>query len=252
MPGLGWDAYLAQHASKPMALLVDLDVRANAPDPGLPWLQRVRITLRDPDDNGFPGDVEAPKLNAIESTILADEALEALGLRYVGRATWNGMRDLFLYGPTEDSGEVVADQVRRALPDNTVEYFSMSDPNWGAYIEFLFPDADSLQTIMNHRVLEQLRMAGDDMVTPRDIDHWAYFADAERRDAFIADTAHTGFRATERVLEEGADYPYGVKVTRHDSPALDHINDVVLYLFHVVQRHEGMYDGWETAIVQGK
>jgi hypothetical protein len=90
--------------------------------------------------------------------------------------------------------------------------------------------------------------AGDNHATPRRVDHWAYFDNADKRDAFVAAATAQGFELEEAEHDEEAELPFGAWVYRTDPIDLDHIHGVVMTLFDAAVINGGGYDGWETSI----
>jgi hypothetical protein len=152
-----------------------------------------------------------------------------------------------LYGP---AGHVEALHaiVRDRVGDRRIEVRSAADPTWIYYSELL-PDAERRQWMDDRRLVQILHEQGDVLVTPRRVDHWAYFATAADRDAFVAEVSSHGFALEEATHEDDyAERPFSAWVHRTDPIELDHIHDVVMILVDAARAHAGVYDGWETSI----
>lgn len=122
-----------------------------------------------------------------------------------------------------------------------------NDPAWSVYLDFLYPNERSMETIQNRRTCSVLEQRGDDLSKVRDIDHWAYFPEAAMRDCYISDALAHGFLL--RPTSNGVDSDRGfcAILFRPDAPA--RIDDPVLTLFDCARNVGGQYDGWETQIV---
>ena len=137
----------------------------------------------------------------------------------------------------------------QAYPAYDYDADTRPDAEWSTYLGYLAPGEEDRQRIENRRVCEALEDGGDALTAPREIDHWAYFADATQRDAFVAAARDLGF-ALRAAIEPDTDLPDpGAQLWRVDVPAYETIDDVTLPLFHLAARHGGTYDGWECEVV---
>lgn len=201
------------------------------------------IRMRDAGPEGAGTAEEADVLNAFEETAI--ESLAAHQLVYVGRLRTQGSWDITFYGPPGHDADVRALTARL---ERTAGVDIQHDAEWRFYVELLLPDAERLQWMDDRRLVQILGEQGDNHATPRRVDHWAYFATAEARDAFVATALRAGFELEEASVEELDDNPFGAWVYRTDPIYLDHIHAVVMTLFDAAQANGGVYDGWESSI----
>jgi len=139
--------------------------------------------------------------------------------------------------------------VLQGFPAYDYDAGARPDPEWSTYLGFLAPSEEDRQHIENRRVCEALEENGDTLSAPREIDHWAYFAEPAAREAFVAEATALGF-AVRALIEPDSDLPdIGVHLWRTDVPAYESIDDVTLTLFRLAARHGGTYDGWECTVV---
>jgi regulator of RNase E activity RraB len=248
MSDYGWDAYLRECKGKPMLLVVDLDARADAPDKSHPWMHRMRVRFSKSDEHGFPTDAETRGLNDVEDSLLTDVNLRDLQVRYVGRITWNGARDLFFYAADKPAVKALQDRLKAALPDHKIEHTAEEDPRWETYTCLLFPNPEEFQTIMNRRVLLKMQQEGDDMQSPRELHHDVYFKDAPSREKFVNAVKGLKFRVTDERTEKTGTYCYAVRVTREERIDPNVVDDVTLDLLRRADEYGGVYDGWETTL----
>jgi len=123
-------------------------------------------------------------------------------------------------------------------------------PDWGFSRESLRPDAERRRWIADRHVVEALQDRGDTLTLARPVHHWAFFTSASARDGFVAEAARDGFVVAELVdAAEGA-RAFGARLDRVDPVDLDHIHDVAMGLVELAARHDGDYDGWDTALEQ--
>jgi hypothetical protein len=186
---------------------------------------------------------EAELLNAFEESAI--ERLATAGLVYAGRVRTSGMWEITFYGPPGHVDDVRA--VTGSLADHRAEVRSAPDAAWDYYRDFLLPDAERRQWIDDRRLVQVLADQGDRLTTPRRVDHWASFATAGQRDAFVAALEPHGFIAD----HAETDGRFEAQVHRIDPIELDHIHDVVMLVVDAALENGGTYDGWETGIEAG-
>ena len=89
---------------------------------------------------------------------------------------------------------------------------------------------------------------GDKLDKPREVTHWAYFAEEKDRAAFVESVGALRYRVDCHVNEEWAPQIYAAVLNRIDRVDENSINEVVLQLFRLANHHDGEYDGWETSV----
>jgi hypothetical protein len=108
------------------------DMNASTPDENLPVSVWVKIHLKQQDQNGLSTDSEAEELNNIE------DQLESLTSgRFVGRITFDGMREIYLYTKNAELAQSALDDFRKT---GSYEFESeiKDDPQWvivGSYLK---------------------------------------------------------------------------------------------------------------------
>jgi regulator of RNase E activity RraB len=205
---------------------------------------QIGIQMRDAGPHGAGTAEEADLLNAFEEEAI--EQLAARGLVYAGRVRSQGMWEITFYGPAGHDDDVRG--VTTEVNNREVAVHVYRDAEWQYYVELLLPDAERRQWIEDRRLAQVLREQGDNPATPRRVDHWAYFASTETRDAFVTDVVAKGFALEEALRASEGERPFGAQVYRTDITELDHIHDVVMTLVDAAEAHGGDYDGWETSI----
>lgn len=100
----------------------------------------------------------------------------------------------------------------------------------------------------NRLAVEALQDNGDDLATPREIDHFVYFDDLDALTRFEQQADGLGFRVRNHVeTEEGRP---GLQVYRIDIPSFEKIDEVTLPLYRAAVECGGQYDGWESGVVE--
>lgn len=241
-----WDFYFCHVDDKPASIYVDLGLYGDAPLSGLPHRAYLSVILRQPRPDGLSSQDEFDALKALEDTI--DARLVSPDTVYVGRNTSDGRRDFWFYLADAVSWERKTAEFMSAFKDYAYETGTESDPEWSAYLDFLYPNEQGWDFITNRRVCERLEEDGDPLTQARDIEHWAYFPDPVAREAFIARAKAMRFEVRE-LLEPDADEErteHGVCLSRCDVPSYRDIHDITVPLLRAANEAGGRYDGWET------
>jgi hypothetical protein len=208
----------------------------------------LRVVMNEPRPDGLSSAEEFETLVAVEKALTA-EIERAGNTLYVGRVTHAGVRDFHYYTAAPEVAEAALRRAMAAFPAYEFELGAEPDPDWEVYRNYLLPSARDRQRMANRQVLAALKDNGDQLSAPREIDHWAYFASAEARDAFLKRTALLGYTAREALSP--ADIPgnekFGARIFRIDAPD-DDFDEVTLELFELAAELGGEYDGWESPV----
>lgn len=244
-----WETYFAETDDGPISILVNLDAEPSDDAPQ-PILGRIFLEIRNPDENGFAQETEHDGLNDLMEAVDLAVAVENKGL-LVGRTMGQGVCTIYFYLPSEEGFAASAEKALKAFPDQRFETATERDEHWEAYFDFLCPSEESLEFIENARVLEALLDDGDDLTTPREVTHWAYFPDAAARDKFKADLISRNFTIEEETHEpEEPENQFGLVFSSVRDVQLEGISVETLELRKLAAGFDGEYDGWETIVVK--
>ncbi len=250
MPELpeAWDSYLGLVDDAPASILLNLALEAHAPVEGLGVLHYWSADMLDAGPSGMGTGEEAEAFAEIEDAVTA--AAAEIGLLQVGRLRNHGYFQFHYYGPSDLSEQLgaiahrILDEGRR----DSLQIGSKEDPQWEYFLGFLCPTPEQRRWMNDRNVVMQFMQHGDPL-TPRPIDHFAYFPDQASATAFAKACADAGFEAG--VGEPHEDNPnWSVQAVREDSIDLNHIHGVVLDLTEMAETCGGSYDGWGAPLVQ--
>ena len=140
-----WWTYIADYDGKPGSTRVDMALRDEAPLSTLPTLVVFGNKYEQKPETGFPTDEALERLNA-NSDRLIQAVLNTQTSVYVGTFTHNGEQVHYVYART---AEGVENAFRKALAESCPKceavYRTRPDPNWNAYLKFLYPNQATLQ-----------------------------------------------------------------------------------------------------------
>jgi hypothetical protein len=108
-----------------------------------PWLLQINVHTLRQNKNGHPTDEEAAVLNAVEDRLTA-ALQQATELRYVGRATTKGAREIVYYVKDAEKANRLLTQLAKSKQARAWEYGISKDPQWRHYADLVGPDPHCL------------------------------------------------------------------------------------------------------------
>jgi uncharacterized protein (TIGR01619 family) len=243
-----WGFYFQNADGQPLSLNVNLGLIETAPDAAHPWLGSFLIRMMETNEHGFPTAAEYGRITEVEGRAVAI-VKEAADVVFTGVVTGAGGRQVVFYGSDEAALRSALESAAAEQTDYTLTIPPIeNDAEWGYYREFLYPGDEDMQSIDNRDAAAGLQRYGDDLSQPRIVTHWAYFAQADDRDAFAREIASGGFEL-ENTDQDSGEQPYGVKIEREDRVDFRSIDKLTLPLYRAALRHNGEYDGWECPVI---
>jgi uncharacterized protein (TIGR01619 family) len=246
-----WDTYYTLIDDCPASIALNIDLAQSAPLSGLDRLLAVLVFMNEPGEHGM-GDGKDPEIlrHVEEQIVRAYE--DKLGATFVGRIRGQGAWQLYFYGPDTDSLAPKAAELLSGFSGWEQEVHTRSDSDWSTYFELLFPDRERLQWIQDRRVVEALVRSGDPLVVPRRVDHFAYFSSAEDRKRFVSDVQSEGYEVAELGYDSDEELGFSVQFFRSETVELEMIHDAVMKLVMTAEEFSGLYDGWETTVMNSQ
>jgi len=240
-----WSVDLGAVDAAPIANLpVRLDVEARHPPephaaPGRPEPHAAPGRPGPAAAPGLPGAADDPRLAELEQLVAAVAA--DLGGSFVGRVARAGSWRLTAHLPAMPTEPVsLAWRGDREL-DIRAEF----DPHWAYVRDRLAPDERQSQLLTDLALLGVLAEQGDELATPRQVEHVAYFARADPAESAAADLRADGFSASVERDDEGE---FALTAFRRDPVAPPSLHEVTWAVKETVERHGGSYDGWNCAV----
>lgn len=234
-----WDFYMCEIEGQVASIFLDLSLIET--EHTQPQLISVNVTMQTPREDGLSSKDEAESLYTLEDILVS--SFETIGCKYVGRLTFQGHRIFYAYGPQD----AALDTISAALLASTheTEVSKEEDAQWAYYHEWLYPSSEEMQDIQNRRVVMKLSEYGDQLDTPRQVDHTVLFEDESHAQSFAAALEPMGFSSQTDQTEDGL----AVQFHRDDPVEIHHINALVRTLHQLALDHQGFYDGWGCPIV---
>lgn len=248
-----WDSYIASYEEgKPGLTTLRMDLIETAPVADYPMVLVTGFTFKSGREDGFP---EEENLQAVhdDSDKLIAFVEQKFDCLHVASFMYDCQRMEYFYlrsGINVEAGiqQFYAEQLSAYENHTNVD----EDKDWSLYREFLFPTDEILHYMYDQKVVMHLEEEGDDMTTPRRVDHWILFDKENDAERFAKEAEKQGFEVEGVSETEHEDTALQLQVFREDKIDLDDIFPVTAGLRDLAQKFEGDYDGWETFVVSKK
>ena len=211
----------------------------------------LQILYKNADDNGFPTREEGEYVYSIEDAV--EEIVEQHGDMLAGVVKCDERVRIFAYTKNElGYYDEISEIMSKNFPDYAYTLAVVDDPDWELYFQALYPDRYEYQSIMNMRLIENIKSDGDSMV-PRVLEHCLLFKTEENGEAFLAKVMEDSFiKLSSEDLSNNEDidkeYPYVLVIGRED--VFENIDEIVWYLMDLAEEFNGEYSGWGCHIVK--
>ena len=248
-----WGVYLCNAFAYdlPAMIRVNLALRDFEYTANYPNRLHLQILYKNANDSGFPTREEGEYVYSIEDAV--EEIVEQHGDMLAGVVKCDERVRIFAYTKNElGYYDEISAMMSEKFPEYAYTSAVVEEPDWELYFQALYPDRYEYQSIMNMRLIENIKSDGDSMV-PRVLEHCLLFKTEENGEAFLAKVMEDGFiklSSEDRSNNEAIDkeYPYLLVIGRED--AFENIDEIVWYLMDLAEEFNGEYDGWGCHIVK--
>ena len=248
-----WGVYLCNSFAYdlPAVIRANLALRDFEYTANYPKRLELQILYKNADDNGFPTREEGEYLYDIEDAVV--EIIEKHGDILAGVVKCDERVHIDAYAKNElGYYDEISEMMSENFPEYAYTFVVFEDKDWDMYFHALYPDKYEYQSIMNMRLIENIKSDGDSMV-PRVLEHCLLFKTEENGEAFLAKVMEACFiKLSSEDLSNNEDidkeYPYVLVIGRED--AFEDINETVWYLMDLAKEFDGEYDGWGCHIVK--
>ena len=248
-----WCIYLcnAYACDLPAVIRTNLALRDFEFTANYPKRLHLQILYKNADDNGFPTREEGEYVYSIEDTVV--EIIEQHGDILAGVVKCDERVRIVSYAKNElGYYDEISEMMSEKFPDYAYTLAVVEDEDWELYFQALYPDRYEYQSIMNMRLIKNIKSDGDSMV-PRVLEHCLLFKTEENGEAFLAKVMEDGFiKLSSENLSNNEDidkeYPYVLVIGRED--AFENIDEIVWYLMDLAEEFDGEYSGWGCHIVK--
>lgn len=236
-----WAAFPRDLGDGEVFVYANLDY-LEGPDDTRPTLIQIKMALLDEPQDDDTGE----RWDAIDDEVLP--VMDEAGALFVGRVANPGGCLMVFYTADPDPDLDGVKTLLAAHEELEVEMEHHADPEWDCYAAIIAPDARGMRFIQDQQVLMALEEAGDDMTTPREIEHFAYFEAKKARDNFERWAVTNKFKVKNRrdpqAGDKDDDDSFMLCFTHHGPPDISEIFERTSAAAEAVEDHGGEYDGW--------
>ncbi len=213
-----------------------------------PMIAFVKVKLKEPNKRGLLSSGEEAEIFYLEDKLEASLIKFRIG-KYVGRVISNGYVTFLYYLQFTYNWDDFLEFALNEHQSYEITSGYKDDNEWNYYKNLLYPTPTEWQIIQNHKVCDALKSKGDDLSTPRAIEHKIFFTSQNsQKDELIQQLKQNGFKI-QKEIKNSEEYE-GILFYRKDKPFYTDIDDITLFLIDLSESYNASYDGWETSVVK--
>lgn len=221
-----------------VGLVMEDDIKAMHPTIGF-----VKITLKNPKENGLLGDDEQDEMNYFEDKLESSLIKFRIG-KYAGRVISDSTITFIFYLQFTYNWQDFLEYALKEFEGYEITHGIQSDEEWNYYHHLLYPTTKEWQIIHNHKVCDNLKANGDMLTTPRMIEHNFYIDHNTKAEELKDELRKDDFHIQEGSLANK------IVFYRQDIPFYYEIDEITLNLIVLGNKYGAIYDGWETSVVK--
>lgn len=230
-----WEFYPCQVNDAPASILINLRFMYEDPRDENDHVYHAMLSMKDLGPHGMGTQSEMERLSPIEDAVF--DRVDQAGGQPVGRVRSEGVWRLSAYGPPGLAWEGWIREL--AGPDAEVQIDA--DPEFSYVNDFLLPDAERHQWIMDRRTCDQLLAQGDEPSLVRPVNHFIDY-DGDAPAALVEALQARGFSVH--------DLGTSLECTKLHTTQLDTVHELVMSLVQLADEHDAAYDGWGAAVTK--
>ncbi len=243
-----WDTYMANYDGKPGSVLVDLGLKANAPDQRYTYLVITGPEAHNCDHKGLPDRSEIETLEQILDAT-GDFITGVTAKMLAGTFTYHCQR-LNYYYVKDTVG--IRNALHRLYNRNYKDYeFVLNmkhDAYWRTYLTFLYPNDATLNWMENDKVIVDLLQHGDSLKTKRDIVFAACFNQDTTKTKFENAIREHGFKIEKSRAIKGSEQPLCLYFSTFNTVSNDTISKYSSVVKQLAAQYGGSYKGWDATL----
>lgn len=241
-----WGNYLIKKDDGLLSVLVNMDLDYDRPN--YKNLLIIGTQTRKCFNNGFP------KMEGLEDLIRFSDATELVldsitKFKLAGIITYKCVGfDVFYIKDTVNVRERMQKLFDRNFKTSKNHFYVMEDKKWEYYYSNLYPKYFDDDFFINQQYLLELAEEGDDLTQEREVNHWVYFKDVEKREKFIENIENIEFKIHSKNFISERKFPYELQFSRKDMILPENITNLTLMIKTLAAAFQGEYNGWGTEV----
>lgn len=241
-----WAEYVSMKKDGVMSISIDLSLELYKPN--YKNLLVVGSKFNNCMKNGFPEENGLEEIFTFSDSI-AQSIEKITANRLAGFLTYQCMAfDVFYVKDTNNLRENLNKMIERNFNRNEIYLDIKKDKNWKYYADYLYPRNFSSEYLIDQDYLNDLVLQGDDLQGLRQVKHWMYFKNLEKRKQFGDKIKKLAFSLESISYNRDDPYPYQLRASRKDSITPESIYKLTSMLRALSGSLGGVYDGWSTDV----
>ena len=170
--------------------------------------------------------------------------------RLVGFMTYQCMGfDVFYVKDTVGLRTALTKMLTKNFSNNRPYVKISRDKAWGYYKNYLYPRDFSAEYLIDQDYLHDLALQGDDLKGLRQVNHWLYFKNVDKRNLFGKKMKKLDFSLDSIAYKKDNPLPYELTISRKDSIDPFSIYKLTSMLRGLSASMNSQYDGWSTEVI---
>ncbi|MCF6339176.1 MAG: ribonuclease E inhibitor RraB [Sulfurimonas sp.] len=165
--------------------------------------------------------------------------------KYVGNRLVGDWSEIYFYAPNSKNLDVITAKI---LKPTAYIYESnvAKDKDWEFFEHNIFPTDLELSLMQSIKIIELLEEEGDNILIPREVEHYASFETLSQKDRFIDKVTHAGFKFKDDISIE--EFDNGVALIKEHNVTIDELHKIISKLMLLIKEECGEYELWSTII----
>lgn len=122
------------------------------------------------------------------------------------------------------------------------------DAKWNFYHKNLFPTELEMYLIYSKKIVLQMMAEGDELASPREVEHYVSFDTASQKERFLKSIADIGFVYKDDV--DNKELSHAVAITKEHGLDQDSLEKNISSLLELVKKDHGRYELWSAPLVR--
>ena len=242
-----WDTYMAKFGDKPGSVLVDMGYKDIAPDEKYPYLLVTGPQAMNCDKQGLPDKEEIDRLEEIldaTSNFITGVTAKTL----VGTLTYNCERLNYYY--VKDTMGIRYALMRMYNRNYSNYKYAINikpDRGWSTYKTFLYPNEETMDWMVNDKIIAKMIQEGDSLIRGRDINFDLYFKTDTGRRSFVQ-VAHSRGYKTDTTGGNKNNGMYELVASKYGMIRTNVLDSMTHELKGEMKKYNAIYNGWEAPL----
>lgn len=166
---------------------------------------------------------------------------------YIGMRVIDGWSEFYFYSK-ESKG--IEQKISAIFSGSGYVYETsvVRDNKWDFYYKNLFPTDLEMYLIYSKKIVLQMMAEGDNLVEPREVEHYVSFDTASQKERFLDSIGEIGFRYKDDV--DNKELAHAVAITKEHALDQDSLKKNISELLELIKKDHGRYELWSAPLAQ--